>query len=85
MELPCEDCGGTVISGPEPFAPGDDPEPEADGRSKAWSDWCTNLECSSNHVLSGLTRVGVNDYVCTVCGTSLRTPMSAVLAHRATH
>jgi hypothetical protein len=26
---PCEDCGGLVVSGLEPFAPGDDPELEA--------------------------------------------------------
>lgn len=65
-----------------PFARG---ELEAKGLTAAASDWCTNLDCPSNHVLRGLTRVGVNDYICTVCGEALRTPMSAVRAHRATH
>lgn len=81
---PCEDCGGLVISGLEPFAPGDDPELEAEGLTGYGSDWCTNLDCPSNHLM-GLARVGVNDYICAVCGEALRTPFRAVLAHRATH
>ena len=85
IDRPCEDCGGLVVSGLEPFAPGDDPELEAECLTAARSEWCTNLDCPSNHVLRGLTRVGVNDYICTVCGEALRTPMSAVRAHRATH
>lgn len=85
MDRPCEDCGGLVVSGLEAFAPGDDPELDAEGSTTAWSEWCTNLDCPSNHVLRGLTRVGVNDYICAVCGEALRTPMSAVLAHRAAH
>ena len=83
-DLPCEDCGGLVVSGLEPFAPGDDPALEAEGLTVAGSDWCTNLDCPSNHI-RGLARVGVNDYICTVCGEALRTPFSAVRAHRATH
>ena len=85
IERPCEDCGGLVVFGLEPFAPGDDPELESEGLTAARSEWCTNLDCPSNHVLKRLTRVGVNDYVCTVCREALRTPMSAVRAHRATH
>jgi hypothetical protein len=85
IDRPCEDCGGLVLSGLEPFAPGDDPELEAEGLTAAGSEWCTNLDCPSNHVLRGLTRVGVNDYICTVCGEALRAPMSAVRAHRAMH
>jgi hypothetical protein len=85
MDLPCEDCGGLVVSGLEPFAPSDDPTLEAEGLTAARSEWCTNLDCPSNHVLRGLTRVGVNDYICTVCGEALRTPISAVRAHGATH
>lgn len=42
LDMPCEDCGGLVISGLEPFAPGDDPELEAEGRTAAGSEWCTN-------------------------------------------
>jgi hypothetical protein len=49
------------------------------------SEWCTNLGCSSNHVVEGLWRVGVNDYTCKACGEALRTPMSEVFAHRRTH
>lgn len=85
VERPCEDCGGLVVSGIEPFAPGDDLELEAEGLTAAGSEWCTSLECASNQVLDGLTRVGVNDYICTVCGEALRTPFSAVRAHRRTH
>ena len=85
-DRPCEDCGGLVVSGLEPFAPGDDPEIETEGLTAAWSEWCTNLDCPTNHVLRGLTRVGVNDYICTIFrGEVLRTPMSAIRAHRATH
>ena len=84
-DRPCEDCGGVVVSGLEPVAPDEDPELAAEGLSVVESDWCTNLDCPSNHILRGLTRVGVNDYICTVCGEALRTPMSAVRAHRATH
>ena len=84
-DRPCEDCGGLVISGLEPVAPGDDPELEAEGLTAAESDWCTNLDCPSNYALKSLTRVGVNDYICRVCGEALRTPMSAVRAHTATH
>ena len=84
-DRPCEDCGGLVVSGLEPFAPGDDPEMGAEGLRAAGSEWCANLDCPSNHVLRGLTRVGVNDYICTVCGEALRTPMSEVFAHRRTH
>lgn len=50
---PCEDCGGLMVSGLEPFAPGDDPELEAEGLTAA--------------------------------GKALRTPMSVVRAHQATH
>jgi hypothetical protein len=84
-DLHCEDCGGLVVSGLEPFAPSEDPTSEAEGLTAARSEWCTNLDCPSNHVLGGLTRVGVNDYICTVCNEALRIPMSAVRAHRATH
>ena len=85
IDRPCEDCGGLVVTGLEPLAPGDDPELEAEGLTAAGSEWCTNLDCPSNHVLRGLTRVVVNHYICTVCGEALRTPMSAVRAHRAMH
>lgn len=85
LDMPCEDCGGLVVSGLEPLAGDDDPELDAEGLPAVRSEWCTNLDCPSNHVLKGLTRVGVNDYICMVCGEALRTPMSAVRAHRATH
>ncbi len=55
------------------------------GETEMGSEWCPNLECPSNHVLKGLTRVGVNHYVCTVCAASLTGPMSSVFSHRRTH
>jgi hypothetical protein len=82
---PCEDCGAVVIYGREPIAPGDEPELDAAGVSVVGSEWCTNLDFPSNHVQRGLRRVGLNDYICTVCGEALRTPMSAVIAHRSMH
>lgn len=77
MPLACEDCGSQVVSGLEPF----DDEADAGGRSE----WCTNLECSSNHVLRGLHRLGVNEYLCLECNEVLRTPMSQVFAHLRAH
>ncbi len=38
--------------------------------------WCPNLDCPSNHALRGLVRVGVNLYVCEVCGEQLSGPFS---------
>ncbi len=63
-----------LVSGLEPFAPGDDPVLEAEGLTAAGSEWCTNLECPTNHVLRSLIRVGVNDSACKVCFAALRTP-----------
>lgn len=82
---PCEDCGGVVVSGLEPITDTGDPELTAAGASVVGSEWCANLDCPSNHAVPGLWRVVVNDYTCRVCGETLRTPMSAVLAHRRTH
>lgn len=82
---PCEDCGGVVVVGVERIAMGDEPELDVTEVTEVGSEWCTNLDCPSNHVQRGLTRVGVNDYICTVCDESLRTPMSEVFAHRRTH
>lgn len=82
---PCEDCGGLVVSGIEPISPEDEPELVAAGETSVGSEWCTNLECPSNHVLPGLWRLGVNTYRCTDCGQDLTTPIGAVFAHRRTH
>lgn len=82
---PCEDCGGVVVAGLEPITAADDPELTATGVTVVGSEWCTNLDCASNHAVSGLGRVGVNDYTCKACGEALRTPMSDVFAHRRTH
>ena len=72
-----------VVAGLEPFAV-DDLELTPTEVPEAASEWCTNLDCPSNHAVRGLWRVGVNDYRCKVCGDLLRTPMSAVLAPRKT-
>lgn len=84
-DRPCDDCGGVVVSGHEPTTAADKPELAAAGETVVGSEWCTNLGCPSNHVLRGLTRVGVNDYLCEECGEALRTPISLVFAHRRTH
>ncbi|WP_191280870.1 hypothetical protein [Nocardioides flavus (ex Wang et al. 2016)] len=84
-DRPCEDCGGVVIAGLEPVTAVDDPELTAAGHFEVGSQWCTNMDCPSNHVVPGVTRVGVNDYTCQVCGEALRTPMSNVYAHRREH
>lgn len=84
--LPCEDCGGLVVVGLEPIDPAmEDPDVVASGVTSVGSEWCTNLDCPSNHVLQGLHRVGVSDYVCKVCGEQLVAPISAVFAHRRSH
>jgi hypothetical protein len=84
-DRPCEDCGGSVVVGQEPVTADAEPELTAAGVWTVGSDWCANLDCPSNHVLSGLVRVGVNDYVCEACGESLRTPVDGVFAHRRSH
>lgn len=58
---------------------------EAERLPFAYADWCLNLDCQSNHVISGLTRVGVRRYICSVCRHELTGPTSQVLAHRRTH
>ena len=74
-----------VVAGLEPIADTDDPELTATGVSLVGSEWCTNLDCPSNHAVTSLWRVGVNDYTCKVCGEALHTPMREVFAHRRTH
>ena len=82
---PCEECGGVVIAGREPITVDSDPELAATGATTVGSEWCTNLDCPSNHAVPGLARIGVNDYTCKVCGMNLTTPTRDVLAHRRTH
>ena len=84
----CEDCGSQVVSGLEPF----DHEAGAGDQCRRTSEpdierseWCTNQACSSNHVLRGFHRVGVNDYLCLACNETLHAPMSQVFAHRRAH
>jgi hypothetical protein len=84
-DRPCEDCGGVVVVGQEPITAASEPELAAAGVWVTGSEWCSNLDCPSNHVLPGLTRVGVNDYICEVCNEALRTPIGLVFAHRRTH
>ena len=75
-----------VVVGTEPIDPVvEDPEVVASGATSVTSEWCTNLECPSNHALRGLHRVGVSAYLCEVCGEELRGPISDVLGHRGTH
>lgn len=84
-DRPCEDCGGVVVAGLEPITGTGDPDVIATGVFVVGSEWCTILDCPSNHAVAGLRRVGVNGYTCEVCGKALRTPMSEVFAHRRTH
>lgn len=74
-----------MVTGQEPITAASEPELAATGVWTAASEWCTNLACPSNHVLRGLTRVGVNDYICEWCDEALRTPMAFVFAHRRAH
>lgn len=85
MPQPCEECGTPLESGVEPNSPQDDVEAWQAGETEIGVDWCRNLDCPSNHVLKGLTRLGLNRYVCTVCGIELTGPMSAIFAHARTH
>ena len=81
----CEDCGGLVIAGREPIDEArEDSEVVATGVTTMGSEWCTNLDCSSND-LGGLHRIGVNRYLCDACGNVLAGPTSSVFAHRRTH
>jgi hypothetical protein len=80
-DRPCEDCGSVVVSGLEPVEPARWAD---EGGPAVGSEWCTNLDCRSNRQRD-LHRVGVNEYVCQVCGEVLRTPVSAVFAHRQAH
>lgn len=82
---PCDECGTILEVGPEPNSPQDDLEAWEAGEAEIRVEWCPNLDCPSNHVLPGLTRVGVNGYVCAVCGKVLTGPMSQIFAHRRTH
>jgi hypothetical protein len=82
---PCEDCGGMVIVGPEPLGHDDNWDGLLSGQTEQLVDFCTNLDCPSNHALRGLTRVEVNRYICIACGVELKGPMSSVFAHRRTH
>ena len=62
----------------------EDPAVLASGET-AYADWCPNLDCVSNRVIPGLTRVGVSRYMCSVCRRELAGPISQVFAHRRTH
>ena len=75
-----------VVVGLEPIDPAlEDPEVVASGVTTVGSEWCTNLDCPSNHALRGLHRVGVNIYVCKVCREELRGPITVIVGHRAAH
>ncbi len=74
-----------TITGPEPVGPESDLDGLLPGQSEQLVDFCTNLACPSNSVLRGLTRVGVNRYICTACGAERDGPISSVFAHRRIH
>lgn len=79
----CQDCGTWVVVDLEPIE-----EIGPDGSvtvEEAYSEWCPNPGCPSNHALRGLERVGVNAYVCKECGAHLVTPMSGVFEHIRAH
>jgi hypothetical protein len=79
---PCEECGGRVIVA---LAPAEDDEPGLlPGQTHVGLDFCTNRDCASNH-LRGLTRVGGNEYECTVCGLKLSGLISVTFDHRRQH
>ena len=81
----CEDCGTELVAGPVPTdLAAEDPDVLASGET-VYSDWCPNLDCLSNHVIPGLTRVGVRRYICSVCSMELTGPTSQIFAHRRTN
>ena len=84
---PCEDCGGLVVEGLEPVDPADEVGDVVvvHGLAMVGSDWCTNLDCPSNHAVRGLHRVGVNQYACKTCSESLTGPVMSILAHLRAH
>lgn len=90
MLSPCPDCGSLVVSGLEPLDGDDGDDGDIQARQLVEhryerSEWCTDLECPSNHTVAGMQRVGVNDYTCSACGDRLHAPMSRVLSHRRRH
>lgn len=84
---PCETCGTTLVLGPEPIDPDKDLEMSERGERFLLVEWCPNLACPSQDVLShkGLRQVGANQYLCTVCGVSVSGPSSEYLRHHITH
>jgi hypothetical protein len=50
-------------------------------------EWCPNLACPSQGVLShkGLRQVGANQFLCTICGASVSGPSSEYLSHHMAH
>ena len=83
LPLPCEDCGGRVVAGPEPVDHGVDRDVPTEQVTQL-VEFCTNLACPSNN-LGGLRRIGVNTYVCTSCATELAGPANRVWSHRRLH
>ena len=83
----CETCGTTLVLGPEPIDPDQNPEGSETGQRFHLVEWCPNLACPSQDVLShkGLRQVSVNQYLCTVCETSVSGPSSQYLRHQMTH
>lgn len=84
--VPCEDCGGFVVEGLEPGDPADESlDVVVQGVPMVSSEWCTDLDCPSNHAVPGLHRVDVNRHICKVCRETPTGPIRSVLAHRQTH
>jgi hypothetical protein len=83
----CETCGTTLVLGPEPIDPDMDTEVSETGERFVLVEWCPNLACPSQDVLShkGLRQVGANQYLCTVCGTSVSGPSGEYLRHHMAH
>ncbi len=83
VERPCEECGGRVVAGLEPF--GRDLGEQSTGPSSEWSEWCTTPSCPSNFAVRGFQRVGVNDHLCLTCQAHVQTPFPEVVEHRRAH
>ena len=76
-----------MVLGPEPIDLDRDLEMSEPGDLFMLVEWCPNLACPSQDALShkGLRQVGANQYLCTVCRSTVSGPSSEYLRHHLTH
>jgi hypothetical protein len=62
----CEECGTALLIA-ERSLPGDGALPEGESSSVERVDWCPNLECPSNNVVSGVRQIAPFSFKCAHC------------------